>query len=67
MSSKIGESILDNSQVQIKGTDEPPTYTIGLAYCILTTLGVIINYSTMHSSSYLKLFGSFFALTGMVC
>jgi hypothetical protein len=67
MSSKIGESILDNSQVQIKGTDESPTYTIGLAYCILTTLGVIINYSTMHSSSYLKLFGSFFALTGMVC
>jgi hypothetical protein len=67
MSSKIGESILDNSQVQIKGTDEFPTYAIGLAYCILTTIGVIINYSTMHSSSYLALFGSFFVLTGMVC
>jgi hypothetical protein len=67
MASKIGESILDNSQVQIKGTDESPTYTIGLAYCILTTLGVIINYSTMHTSSYLTIFGSFFELTGMVC
>jgi hypothetical protein len=67
MASKIGESILDSSQVQIKLTDESPTYTIGLAYCTLTTLGVIINYSTMHSSSYLALFGSFFALTGMVC
>ncbi len=67
MVSKIGESILDNSQVQLKGTDESPTYTIGIAYCILTTLGVIINYSTMHSSSFLALFGSFFVLTGMVC
>ena len=67
MASKIGESILDNSQVQIKETDESPTYTIGIAYCTLTTLGVIINYSTMHSSSYLALFGSFFGLTGMVC
>src|ERR1700680_3183604 len=38
MASKIGESILDNSQVQIKETDESPTYTIGIAYCILTTL-----------------------------
>ncbi|HEY8733550.1 MAG TPA: hypothetical protein VIL90_03225, partial [Puia sp.] len=47
--------------------DGPQTYTIGLAYCILTTLGVIINYSTMHTSSYLALFGSFFVLTGMVC
>ena len=67
MVSKMGDSILDHSQVQIKGTEESPTYTIGIAYCILTTLGVIINYSTRYSSSYLALFGSFFALTGMVC
>jgi hypothetical protein len=67
MASKIGESILDNSKLQIKETDESPTYTIGIAYCILTTLGVIINYSTIHSSSYLALIGSFFVLTGMVC
>jgi hypothetical protein len=67
MASKIGESILDNSQVQIQGTDEIPTYTIGIAYCILMSLGVIINYSTMQSSSYLALFGSLFVLTGMVC
>jgi hypothetical protein len=67
MASKMGESILDNSQVQIKGTDESPTYTIGIAYCILTTLGVIINYSTRYSPVSLALFGSFFVLTGMVC
>ncbi len=67
MASKIGKSILDDSQVQIKDTDESPTYTIGIAYCILTTLGVIMNYSTMHSSSYLALLGSFFVLAGMVC
>ena len=67
LASKMGEAILDNSQVQIKGTDESPTYTIGIAYCILTTLGVIINYSTRHSSSPLALFGSFFGLTGMIC
>jgi hypothetical protein len=64
---KMGESILDHSQEQIKGTDESPTYTIGIAYCILTTLGFIINYSTRLSTSYLRLFGSLFFLTGMVC
>ena len=67
MASKIGESILDNAQIQIKGTDESPTGPIGLAYCILTTLGIIINYSSMYSYSYLALFGSFFGFTGMVC
>ena len=67
MASNIGESILDNSQVQIKESDEPSTYTIGLAYCTLTTLGGIINYSIGHISSYLKLFGPLFVLTGMVC
>jgi hypothetical protein len=67
MVSKMGESILDNSQTQMKGTDESPTYNIGIAYCILTTLGFIINYSTRYSSTYLALFGSFFFLTGMVC
>jgi hypothetical protein len=67
LASKIGESILDNSQVQIKGTNESSTYTIGITYCIFTTIGVIVNYSMMHSTSYLKLFGSFFFLTGMVC
>src|SRR4249919_2306088 len=67
LASKIGESILDNSQVQIKGADESSTYAIGIAYCILTTLAVIINYSMMYSTSYLKLFGSLFFLTGMVC
>jgi hypothetical protein len=67
MTSKIGESILDNAQVQIKETDESPTYTFGIAYCVLTTLGFIINYSTMNSASNLRLFGSLFFLTGMVC
>jgi len=67
LASKIGEAILDNSQAPIKETDDSPTYTIGIAYCILTTLGVIINYSTRYSSSYLPLFGSLFFLTGMVC
>ena len=67
MASKIGESILENPQVQIKETDESPIYTFGIAYCTLTTLGVIINYSTLHSSSYLRLFGSLFFLIGMVC
>jgi hypothetical protein len=66
MASKMGESILDNSQIQIKETDESPTYTIGIAYCILTTLGVTINYSTRRSSAYLALFGSFFVPAGMV-
>ena len=63
----MGESILDDSPVQIKETDESSTYTIGLTYCILTTLGIIINYSSLESSSFLALFGSFFVLTGMAC
>ncbi len=67
MASKIGDSILDNSHEQIRQTDGSPTYNIGLAYCILTTIGVIINYVTLHTSSYFALFGSLFALTGMVC
>jgi hypothetical protein len=67
LASKVGESILDHSQEQIKGTDESPTYTIGIAYCILTTLGVIINYSARYSSPNLRLIGSLFFLTGMVC
>ncbi len=67
IATKIGESILDNSQVQIKGTDESPTYTIGIAYCIMTTLGIIINLLTINSSPLLASFGSFFDLTGMVC
>ena len=66
MVSKMGESILDHSQAEIKGTDESPTYTIGIAYCILTTLGVIINYLT-RNTTYLALFGSLFVLAGMVC
>ena len=67
LASKIGESILDDSQVQIKGTDESSTYTIGIAYCILTTIGTILNYSTRYSSTYLASFGSLLFLTGMVC
>jgi hypothetical protein len=67
MASKIGESILDNAQVQITESDASPTYTIGMAYCALTTLSIIINYSTRHSTSNLKLFGSFLFLIGMVC
>ena len=67
LASKMGDSILDHSEVQIKGTDDSPTYTIGITYCILTTLGVITNYSSMHSSSPLALLGSVFLLTGMVC
>ena len=66
LASKMGESILDHSQVQMKATDESPTYTIGIAYCTLTTLGVIINYATSQTR-YLALFGSLFVLTGMVC
>ena len=66
LATKMGESILDHSQEQIKVTDESPTYTIGITYCILTTLGFIINYSSRHSTSNLRLFGSFFVLTGMV-
>lgn len=65
--SKMGDSILDNSQVQITGTDEFPTYAIGIAYCIFTTLGIIINYSNRYSPTNLALLGSFFMLTGMVC
>ncbi|HLA59827.1 MAG TPA: hypothetical protein VK622_13730 [Puia sp.] len=67
MVSKMGESILDHSKVEIKGTDESPTYIIGIAYCILTTLGVIINYSNRYSPVYLGLFGTFFVLAGMAC
>jgi hypothetical protein len=67
LATQIGESILDHSQEQIKVIDDSPTYTIGLAYCILTTLGFIINYSTRHSTSNLRLFGSLFVLTGMAC
>ena len=65
--SRMGDSILDHSQEQIKETDESPTYTIGLAYCILTTIGVIINYSISQYPSYLAFFGSFSILSGMVC
>ena len=65
--SKMGDTILDSSQVQIDGTDESPTYTIGIAYCILTTVAVIVNYSTRHSTSPLRLIGSLLFLTGMVC
>jgi len=67
MASKIVDSILDDSQAQIKETEESPTFAVGIAYCILTTLGVIINYYTMQSASYLALVGSLFAFTGMVC
>ena len=65
--SKMGETILDDSQVQINGTDESPTYTVGVAYCILNTVGIIINYSNRQSSSPLALIGSVFVLTGIVC
>ena len=67
MASRLGDTILDSSQVQMKGTDDSSTYTIGIAYCLLTTLGVIINYSTLYSTSSLKFLGSIFVLTGMVC
>jgi len=66
MASKMGDSILDNSQVQIKGTDESPTNTIGIAYCILTTMGIIIDYTTRYYT-FLALFGSLCVITGMVC
>lgn len=66
MTARMGESILDNTLVEIKETDDSPTYSIGLAYCILMTVGITINYSTMHSSSP-GLLGFLFVLTGMVC
>jgi hypothetical protein len=67
LSSRIGESILDNFHIQIKESNESPTYTIGIAYCILTTLGIIINYTSRYSTSDLRLFGSLFFLSGTVC
>ncbi len=67
MASKIGGSILDHSPVQIKETDESPTYIIGIAYSILTTIGGTVNYLTAHSTSNLRLLGSMFFFTGMVC
>ena len=67
LATQMGESILDHSREQIKVTDESPTYTIGIAYCILTTFGVVMNYTTGYSPINLRLFGSFFVLTGMVC
>lgn len=67
MESKIVNSILDDSQVQIKETEESPTFTVGIAYCIFTTLGVSIGYYTINSPSYLGLIGSLFFLIGMVC
>lgn len=67
MASKIGESILDNSPIQMKVTDESPTYTIGIAYSILTTLGLIINASNMHPSTLMAISGSVLLLSGIVC
>jgi len=67
MAFKMGESILGQSEVQIKETQDSPTYTIGIAYCILTTLGIIINYSGISSSSPLAFLESVCLLTGMVC
>ena len=67
IASKIGESILDSPQAQIKETNVSPTYTLGIAYCALTTFGIIINYIALRSSSYPASFGSYFTLAGIVC
>lgn len=67
LSSRLGESILDHSQAQIKETDEFPTYSIGITYCTLNTIGFIINFSMRYTRSYLGLFGTLFVFTGMAC
>ena len=67
MVSNVGKSILDISQEHMKGTDLSPTYPVGIAYCLLNTTGVIINYSTRQSVPYLALLGSCFVLAGSVC
>ena len=67
MASRMGDSILDNSLTQIKETDESPTYTIGIAYCLLFTLGVIVNYTTRLLPPYWSILAALLELAGMVC
>jgi|SRR6185312_882204 len=65
--SKLGDSILEDPQGRIEDLNESPTFNIGMAYCVLFTLGGVINLSSKNWSPYWQLIGSIFSFTGMTC
>ena len=65
--SKLGDSILEDSQGRMEDLNESPTFNIGMAYCVLFTLGGIINLSSKNWSPYWQLIGPIFSFTGMTC
>lgn len=65
--SKLGDSILEYSQGQTEDLNESPTFNIGVAYCVLVTLGGIINLSSKHWPPYWQLIGPVFSFTGITC
>jgi hypothetical protein len=67
MESNLEESILGDSRERIDELNERPTFKIGIAYCVLFTMGLVINYLTSHRSPYLQLIGAAFTYAGMTC
>ena len=67
VTSKMGDSILEDSKERMEELNESPTFNIGMAYCVLFTLGIIINSLSGHWSPYWQLIGPVLSFTGMSC
>lgn len=67
ITAKLGDSILEDSSERIEDLSESPTSDIGIAYCVLYTLGGIINYSSKHWTPYWQIIGPVLSFTGMSC
>jgi hypothetical protein len=67
MTSRLGDSILEDAKEQMDELNESSTLNIGLAYCALFTFGGILNLASSHLSPYLQIIGPVLSFTGMSC
>jgi hypothetical protein len=68
IASRQDDSVLgfsDSAAVEEHG--KQPTLMIGIAYCILFTIGVTMNFSSLSPDSRLNIIASLCSLSGMIC
>ena len=66
IASRLGDSILDDSKERVEELNEYPTFNVGMAYCFLFTLGIIIN-SSWRLPTYWQIIVLGLSFTGMSC
>jgi hypothetical protein len=67
IASRQDDSLLGISNTSLEELDKRPTFGIGIAYCILITIGFVLNFFYGYEYQNLRLVGSCFSLSGMIC